>query len=359
MLPVIVGLAVLAVGAAVVAGVLLLGAPDRRGAGAQGPPASQQAIDDRLGALQKQFQSALQEDRDLGRVFGRARLFTEDHPEEPAGHVLLAQVQMQTGRWSSAYESWSRALALDPGVFEVHKMAGFCAAKLGRLEQAVDHYRDAIELAGARADHEVHAALGRLYLSLGRPDDAEAAYEKSLDAPGAGNQTNWKHRGYAGLADVASVRGEYDLAQQHVDRALKLAKLDSKADTVGYRVQKARLYLDAGQPDHALAVLNDTARRDPDAALRIESTRLRAKLYEQAGDPERAVNHVASVCQLYQMQADRREDKLAALYALLAQYQIKAGRYDAASTSIANLETLTPKDPAIAPLRQALRDARR
>ena len=342
-LAVIVLLVVVALGGLIAAAVLLFG-PGSTPIVQKVPP-TQQQIDDRLGALQQAFQSALQEERDLGRVASQARLFTQDHPDEPAGHMLLAQVQMRLNQWESSYTSWTRALELDPDVFEVHKMAGFCAAKLGRIKQAEAHYRGAIDLVGDRADHKVFASLGQLYLVLNDLDAAERAFKSAIDAPGTGKKTNWKHAGYAGLTDVAGQRGAYEKADELIDRAIKLSKVDSDADTVGYQIQKARLYMDAGRSDDALAVLTSLSNQNANAAMRIESAQLRARLYEQADDLERAVNHIATVCQLYQMQPDRKDDQLADFYALLARWQIKAGRYDAARTSIANLNMLQPEHP--------------
>ena len=346
-------LAVIAIGGAVLAYVLLV---SKSGTGPDNttPALTQEEIDAKLGTLQEQFQSAMQEQQNLSRILARAKLFTEDHPEQVPGHILLAQLRMRMQEWEPAYESWTNALKLDPGVYEICKMAGFCAARLGRLNRALKHYEEAVDAAGDQADNEVFASIGQLHLSLGNLDAAEAAFTKSLNAPGAGEKTNWKHMGYSGLANVAAVRGDFEEAHQKIDRAIKFANSDSNADIVGYNIQKARLYLDERRPNDALLMLTTTWQQYNEATLRIESARLRARLYELKGELDQAVNHIAYVCQTHQTDPDRQDEMLADFYALLAEWQIKAGQKDAAKTSLQNLKTLEPEHPAIADLEASL-----
>lgn len=315
---------------------------------------TQSEIDAELGALQEALQSALQEKKDLSRLYAKARLFTERFPGEPAGHVLLAQICLGSQRWSDAYLSWTRALELDPDGYELWKMAGFTAAKLGRLEESRAQYTQAAAIQGDRTDSDVFTSIGRLELVLGNLTEAEQAFTRALDAPGIGEKTNWKHEAYAGLADVASVRGDHDKAHELVDRAIKLAKIDSSADLAGYHIQKSRLYMDAGDHEQALTMLTHTWQLYPTSPQRIESAELRATLYEYAGDLARAVNHIAYVCETYQNNPQRIDDQLADYYALLATWQLKAGQLDAATTSVHNISTLVPTHPKLAELQQKL-----
>ncbi|MGB0768926.1 MAG: tetratricopeptide repeat protein [Phycisphaeraceae bacterium] len=316
--------------------------------------AAQEQIDEELGELQRDFQTAMQEKLDVSRIAGRARAFTERHPDEPAGHVLLAQVRTAMQSWESAYAAWTKALAYDPDAFELCKMAGVTAAKLGRYEQSLIHYQDAVEATDDRADAEVYAALGRLHLALGDPDAAEAMFVRAIDAPGPGDQTNWKHEAHAGLADVASVRGRFDEAIERIDRAIKLARIDSAADLAGYRIQKARIYIDADRDDDAVTMLGYTWSEHPRALWRIESASLRARLYKRAGELDKAADHIQSVTEWHRMADDRDEAVLADFTALLADWQIQANRIDAARISLHNLQTLAPEHPDIAPIQAKL-----
>lgn len=311
-------------------------------------------IEARLADLQQQFQTALQEKEDLTRLRSAIKLFTKEAPDEPAGHVLLAQIRMASNRWSGAYEALAQALELDPQAYELCKMAGFCAARLGHVEQAKIHYTAAVNVSDQRPDNEVYTSLGRLNLALSDDLAAEQAFEQSIRAPAPGGKTNWKHESYAGLADVASYRKLHDKAHEWVDRAIKHAKLDSSADLVGYQIQKARLFADADRPDDALAMLTHTWQTYPDSQRRIESARLRARLYEQAQELGKAVNHIAYVTDTHQRDPDRKDATLADFYALLAAWQIKAKQTDAARIAVQNLATLAPEHPALVKLRSDL-----
>lgn len=317
-------------------------------------PMTQEEIDAELGELQQSFQTALQEELDLNRLAGQARVFTEQHPNETGGHVLLAQVRIGLNQWEDAYQSWLAAIRLQPGGVDLHKMAGFSAARMGIFEHALVHYQDAAKAANDQADCEVYAAMGRLHLSLEGPDAAEQMFKRAEEAPGVGEKTNWKHEAYSGLADVAAVRSDYDAAIEQVDRAIKLGKLDSEADLAGYRIQKARIYMDAGRDDDAVTMLAHTWSQHPAALWRIESARLRAKLYERAGEMDKAVDYVQSICERHRLAEERDDMVLADFTALLADWQVKTQRYDAARVSLHNLETLMPTHPRIEGLKELL-----
>ena len=75
-------------------------------------PMTQEQIDAELGELQQSFQTALQEKLDLSRLAGQARVFTEAHPNEPGGHVLLAGLLTeQEAKVRRAYRKASFRLA--------------------------------------------------------------------------------------------------------------------------------------------------------------------------------------------------------------------------------------------------------
>lgn len=317
-------------------------------------PVSQEEIDRRLAGLQEEFQKVLQEKLDLERFEARAQVFAEEFPEEPAGHVLVAQTRMSLRRWQGAYDAWLTARDLRADAFEYEKMAGFCAARLGRYEKAESHYRAAVQTMGERADSEVYASLGRLYLALDQPAKAESAFSSALVAPGPGDETNWKHEAYSGLANVSVLRDDCDGALETIDRAIRLAAVDSQADVVGYHIQKARIMMDCGSDADAVTMLTHTWQTLPDSQWRLESARLRAKLYERAGELGKAVNHVTLVCDWHQNAPERRDRVVADYVALLAEWQLKAGQADAARTTLFNLETLEPEHPRLNELKMKL-----
>lgn len=319
------------------------------------PPPTQEQIDQELAVLQQALQTAMQEKQDLSRLAAQANAFTEQYPQEQAGYVLLAQTRMGLKQWDQAYAAWDKALSLGESGFELCKMAGLCAAKLGRVEQALSHYQQAVATTNNQADSEVYAALGRLHLSLNDPINAKAMFTKAVEARGPGEKTNYKHEAYAGLADVAAVGGDTDTALSWIDRAIKMAKLDSTADSAGYHIQKARIYTDAGRDEDAVTMLGYTWSEFPDSPWRIESARLRARLYERANQLDTAVDYLQNITEWHRISEDSNPQTLANFTALLADWQIKANRTDAAKVSLHNLQIHDPEHPAIEPLKARLR----
>lgn len=318
------------------------------------PPATQEEIDEQLAGLQQAFQTAMQEKQDLSRLAAQARAFTEDHPDEQGGYVLLAQTHMGMDHWNRAYDALQGALALNDQAFELCKLAGVCAAKLGQNEQALRHYQQAVAATNDQADSDVYAALGQLHLSLRDADTAEQMFHRAVKALGPGDKTNYKHKAYAGLANVASVRKQFEEALSWIDRAIKMGGLDSDADSAGYHIQKANIYLEAGRDVDAETMLSYTWSEYPETLWRIESSRLKAKLYERASKLDAAVDYLQTITESHRMAETRDDETLAQFTALLADWQIKADRIDDAKVSLHNLKTLAPKHPAIAELKAKL-----
>ena len=99
--------------------------------------ATQEQIDQELGKLQQAFQTAMQEKQDLSRLAAQAQAFTEKYTDNQAGYVLLAQTRMGLKQWDQSYTAWKNALKIDDQGFELCKMDGFCAAKLGNNDRAL------------------------------------------------------------------------------------------------------------------------------------------------------------------------------------------------------------------------------
>lgn len=309
--------------------------------------APQEQIDKQLGELQQAFQTAINEKQDLTRIASQAKAFTEEHPAYQDGYVLLAQTRIGMEQWKPAYAALQKALELDAGAFELCKLAGACSAKLGNTQKALAHYKQAVAATNDQADSEVYAALGQLYLAVNNTDLAEEMFKRAAEAPGPGQDTNYKHKAYAGLAEVAAIRMQFDRSLSWIDRAIKMAGLDSDGDTAAYHIQKARLYMTAGRDEDAVTMLSFTWSQFPNTPWRIESARLRATLYERANELDTAVDYLQTLTEWHRLTETRDNKTLASFTALLARWQIKANRTDDARISLHNLEALAPKHPAI------------
>jgi TolB-like protein/Tfp pilus assembly protein PilF len=101
-------------------------------------------------------------------------------PNLASGYLAMAMVQMNTGwDWEGAETSLKKAALLEPGSPTVLFNRAYLSRMLGRADEAIELYRQAVALDPLRADF--HLALGyELYL-VGRYDEAQAALQRAQD----------------------------------------------------------------------------------------------------------------------------------------------------------------------------------
>ncbi len=90
----------------------------------------------------------------------------------------LARAQSNVGLWSRAFGAAADVEAIRPPDPPVRQRIGAAFARVGLIERGLQHLEWA---ARARPDMvEAQHELGVAYLSLGRPDEAEAAFERAV-----------------------------------------------------------------------------------------------------------------------------------------------------------------------------------
>jgi TolB-like protein/DNA-binding winged helix-turn-helix (wHTH) protein/Flp pilus assembly protein TadD len=101
-------------------------------------------------------------------------------PNLASGYLAMAMVQMNPGwDWQGAETSLKKAALLEPGSAAVLFNRAYLSRMLGRVEEAIELYRQAVALDPLRADF--HLALGyELYL-VGRYEEAQAALQRAQD----------------------------------------------------------------------------------------------------------------------------------------------------------------------------------
>jgi len=95
--------------------------------------------------------------------------------------ILLVSLGFLTWRQTAEYHNlfalYTATLQKNPGCWMAHYNLGIVLGEQGEAEQAIDHYRRAVDL---RPDYaEAHYNLGRLLVEQGQFDDAIAHYEKA------------------------------------------------------------------------------------------------------------------------------------------------------------------------------------
>ena len=106
-------------------------------------------------------------------------------PDDLGALVNLATTQARLNNPNGALESYTRALALNPHLPEIHYNQGILYQELARLDEAANSYRQAIKLRAGYA--EAHFNLGVVLEDLDQQEDARACFEITLTLdPGHG-----------------------------------------------------------------------------------------------------------------------------------------------------------------------------
>jgi len=104
-------------------------------------------------------------------------------PPNPVAHLNLGAALARQGRLDDAVEQYREATRLEPRLAEAHYDLGVILARQGRLEEAIEAY----EQARARAPREarIHVQLGVARAAQGRLEDAVEHYREAVRlAPG-------------------------------------------------------------------------------------------------------------------------------------------------------------------------------
>jgi tetratricopeptide (TPR) repeat protein/SAM-dependent methyltransferase len=192
----------------------------------------------------------------------------------------LGIIALQRGQPQAAIDPIGRALAVDGGVPDCHYNMAFALQALGRTDEAVRHYRDAVRLKPDYAD--AHTNLGNALTQLGRHGDAATCYERVIALkPSAEAHYN--------LANTLAHLRRLDDAVSHFQRALAL-----KPDLVGAHNNLANALVAQGRSDDALMHFQRALALDPnllEAHVNLGTALLeQGKLDAAAAQLERAVS---------------------------------------------------------------------
>lgn len=180
-------------------------------------------------------------------------------------HAMIGAIQMlQDWDWAGADASYRQALKLKPGDPGVLRGMGSLARIMGRLDEGIRLYRQAIEADPVAG----HRSFGLILYYAGRYDEAAAAMEKSLELSPDANLT------HALLAQVY-------LAQSRPQEAIEEAARE-KVDGLR-RAALSMAYFAAGRRKESDAQLSELIRKNSrNAPVQI------AQVYAFRGETDRA-----------------------------------------------------------------------
>ena len=107
------------------------------------------------------------------------RFILKTLPAHPDIHFNLGNTLQKLGRLAEAVESYKKAIDAKPNNSNIYNNACVALQQLGRLEESVERSKKAIAL---KPDSEInHFNLGISLLRLGRLEEAEASYKKAIE----------------------------------------------------------------------------------------------------------------------------------------------------------------------------------
>ncbi|MGC4071040.1 MAG: DUF5107 domain-containing protein [Nibricoccus sp.] len=151
---------------------------------------------------------------------------------------------------------WREALRRDPGDSRCLTALGRWHLRRGEFRDAENYFREAVKRLTLRNpnpyDGEPHYYLGLTLRYLDRDEEAYAAFYKAT-----WNHA-WQAAGYQALAEIDCCREEWQVAIEHVERALRL-----NTDNLKARNLRVLVLRKLGRDAEAMEQLRDTRRLDP------------------------------------------------------------------------------------------------
>lgn len=255
------------------------------------------------------------------------RLWTDTVAKRPANgraHHELGKALFELGRVEESLPSYEEAIRLQPGVPEPLYNRGLALAALGRRAEAMEQYREALRLQPDYAD--AHNNLGIALLAEGRLEAAEAEFRAVV---------RLKPDYAIGYSNLANVLLEAGRPAEALVQATEAIRLQPALGDAHFNAGNACAAL--GRPAEALAHYQETVRLQPGFAAAHNN--LGNVLLEMDRVPE-AMEHYAGAVRL---EADYFEPRRNLAFILL-----QLGRPAEARPHLEVLARLRPEDEEIA-----------
>ena len=202
--------------------------------------------------------------------------------------VLGVLTWRQTAIYHNVFTLYTSTLTKNPGCWMAHYNLGIALSDRGKTDEAIAHYRQAIELRPNYA--EAHYNLGRLLAQKGQLDDAVTHYEKALEI----NPVDAEAHNNLGVTLFGG--GRVDEAIVHYQQALTI-----RPDYADASCNLANALLSKGDLDGAIASYSlclELSPNQPEAEYDLASALLRK------GRTDEAIAHYKTLLELHPNSAD-------------------------------------------------------
>jgi len=158
-------------------------------------------------------------------------------------HTMLGQIKyLYDWDWSPSEKEFKRALELEPGSLNAHRLYATFLMALGRHAEAITEIQHAAQLDPLSSD--VQSSYGRILYRARKYEEAIAPLKRALELDPQ------LYSAYVRLGDVYAVLGRYDEAKQMFEKA---AQLRSEGP---HTTRVARIYALSGRQHEAREILS-------------------------------------------------------------------------------------------------------
>jgi len=248
-------------------------------------------------AVLKLDQNNMQARTLLGMSYYGSRMFKEAaasleialaaDPENGQLHYYLAQSLLSSSDYQGALKQFEWLQRQDPDAPAAHVLMAEALDGLDRPEEAILELKAVI--AKSPAEPNVHFAIGYIYWSQQKDDEAEREFRLELDHDPANAQA------WAWLADVLIRRNDFQKAKPLLDKAVSIDPSVRIA-----HLDLGIFFAQSKQHERAIAAFKEAIRLDgskPDAHFRL------AHVYKEAGKPAESAAELAIVRQLHEQKS--------------------------------------------------------
>jgi tetratricopeptide (TPR) repeat protein len=163
-------------------------------------------------------------------------------PANPLYPYWVGRLDYDDGQYATAVEGFRRALELDPRFMKAHDNLGLCYEALGRFDEALRSWEEAIRLNDGQKTKSPWPPLnlGLMLTRLDRLDEAEARFRESLRCDSRFPQAHYQ------LGITLEKKGRTGEAVSELEEAARLEPAYAEA-----QYALARLYRRSGEPQKA------------------------------------------------------------------------------------------------------------
>jgi tetratricopeptide (TPR) repeat protein len=243
--------------------------------------------------------------KDTRTLFRSALANTRDNP---VAHQCLGCAYLEDHLLGPGMAELREALRISPHYPDAHNNLGLALGLAGRTEEAIPHFRAALE-ATDKAD--IHHNLGAALDKVGRTDEAIREYEAAI----ARDPDLYVTRVL--LAKDLAARGRIPEAEEHLRRALELNPVEAEP----HRLMAVMLTVE-GRVEDAIREYREILRRNPDDLDALNNV-----AWIRATHAEASHRNGAEAVRLAERARDRSPTPEAVLYSTLAAAYAESGRF--------------------------------